>query len=106
VLITNPANGSTVGGEVAITVTADDNVKVSRLSLSIDGKEVAVALNSGTLSYSWSTTSTATTSTKTKRGGGKGKTTSTATTTSSSTIVAKAQDPAGNTATTSITVKR
>ena len=103
VLITSPANGSTVGGDVTVAVSANDDVKVARLSLTIDGKEVAVALNSGTLSYSWSPTST---STKLKRGGGgKGKKGSTTTTSSSTTIVAKAEDPAGNVATASVTVK-
>ena len=102
VIITSPANGSTVSGEVTVAVSASDDVKVARLSLTIDGKEVAVALNSGTLSYSWSPTST---STKLKRGGGKGKKGSTTTTSSSTTIVAKAEDPAGNVATASVTVK-
>jgi len=96
VTITNPANGSTVSGSVAISVTASDNVKVSRLSLTIDGKEVAVVLNSASLSYTWSPTTTV------KRG----KKSATTSTTTSSSIVAKAQDPAGNVASTSVSVKR
>jgi len=104
VTITNPANGSTVSGDMAITVLATDNVKVAKLSLLIDGKEVAVVLNGGTLSYTLNA-STTTTRTKPKRGKNTTSTT-TAVATTSSTIVAKAEDPAGNVSSTSITIKR
>lgn len=104
VSITNPANGSTVDSQIAIAVAATDNVKVSKLSLIIDGKEVAVVLNSGSLSYTWSATTSSNTN-KTKRGGKNAKSTTT-TTLTSSTIVAKAEDPAGNVTSTSITIKR
>jgi len=103
VTISSPINGSTVGSQVAISVSATDNVKVAKLSLLIDGKEVAVTLNSGTLSYSWSPTTSTTTST---RRGKKNTTTTTTTTSTSSTIVARAEDPAGNVTSTSVTVKR
>jgi subtilisin family serine protease len=90
VAITNPPNGSTVSGTVTVSATAQDNVKVARLSLLIDGREVAVAYGSS-VSYSWNTTSK-----------GKGR----KTTSTTSTITAKAQDPAGNTATASATVRK
>ena len=51
----NPANGSTVSPtKQAVSASATDNQKVAKLSLTIDGKEVAIAY-SGTVSYSWNT---------------------------------------------------
>jgi hypothetical protein len=87
VSITNPAAGSTVSGTVAVSISATDNQKVSKISLTIDGKEVAVSYGS-TLSYSWAA----------PKPKGKGS--------ASSTISARAEDPAGNYATRSITVNR
>jgi hypothetical protein len=93
-VITNPANGSTVTGTVNVNVTGQDNVQVAKITLSIDGKQVAIA-NGSSLSYSWNTGST----------GGKwwkrGRTTG-----GTSTLAAQAVDPAGNVATTTVTVKK
>jgi Tfp pilus assembly protein PilW len=90
VTIQNPAAGSTVTGTVSVAVAASDNQKVSKISLTIDGKEVAVSYGS-TLAYSWPATST------------KGRK---ATTPTSSTLTARAEDPAGNFATKSVTVTK
>jgi subtilisin family serine protease len=94
VVITNPANGSTVTGTVNVNVTGQDNVQVAKITLSIDGKQVAM-VNGSSLSYSWNTGST----------GGKwwkrGRTTG-----GTSTLAAQAVDPAGNVATTTVTVKK
>ena len=88
VAITSPANGSVVSGSVAINAAASDNKKVAKISLLINGQEVAVAYGS-TLSYTWNVT-------------GKNK----ARNKSSYTITARASDPAGNMASTSISVTR
>lgn len=80
----SPANGSTVSGNVDISVAASDNAKVAQVSLSIDGKLVAQA-SGATLSHTWI-------------GWGTKKTTYL--------LTATARDPAGNTATTSISVTR
>lgn len=106
VTITNPANGSVVSGTVMIAVAATDDARVEKISLSINGKEVALSYGSS-LSYSWTTSST--TSTKTKgsgfgRGGKKGSQTTQTTTGETVTITAKATDSAGNTSTASVTV--
>ncbi len=94
VTIQNPLAGSTVSGTVPVSVSATDNQKVSKISLTMDGKEVAVSYGS-TLSYSWAATSTST------KGGKK-----TTTTTTSSTLTARAEDPARNFATRSVTVTK
>jgi len=86
VVITNPADGSTVSGVVNVAVSADDNVKVARIVLIIDGREVAQSFGS-TLSYPWDTG---------KRRGRK----------ASSSLTARAEDPSGNTASTMIVVNR
>jgi len=92
VSLANPTDGSTVSGTVTISASATDNVKVSAISLLIDGKEVAKTFGS-TLSYNWDTK---------KKGGGK-KTTSSTT----HSIQVVATDPAGNkgTQSASVTVK-
>jgi Big-like domain-containing protein/subtilase family protein len=82
VKITSPADGATVSKVVQITATASDDTAVSSIRLYLDGKLVA----SGTLSplsYSWNTRKAAA---------------------GTHTIAAVAEDAAGNTATTSITV--
>jgi hypothetical protein len=89
VSITNPASGSTVSGTVSINVAASDNQKVAKISLTIDGKEVALSYGS-TLSYSWTVPKP---KGATKKAG-------------SSTITARAEDPAGNSATASVTVNK
>ena len=52
VTIGNPANGSTVGGNVNISASASDNVKVASLTLSIDGSVVASS-NGSSVAYKW-----------------------------------------------------
>jgi len=81
VTITNPVNGSRVSGMVNVKVSASDNVAVSSLSLSIDGKSVATS-NQSSITYKWSPS--------------KG----------SHTISAVARDPSGNQATKTIQVTR
>ena len=54
VTISSPANGATVGTKVTIKATATDNVGVSSLTVSVDGKVVA-STNTGSVSYSWNT---------------------------------------------------
>lgn len=90
VTIANPKAGSTVTGTVSVSVSATDDKKVAKITLRIDGREVAQALG-GSLSYSWNTDAKG-------KGGGK-KTAS-----SSSTLTARAEDTAGNQATASVTV--
>jgi thermitase len=98
VSITSPTAAALVTGTVTVTATATDNKSVSKMSLLIDGREVAVSYG-GSLSYAWST---GTTTTRTAR---KGKTTTTTTTTTAS-IQVRAQDAAGNTGSASVTVTR
>jgi subtilisin family serine protease len=86
VSISNPANGSTVSGTVSINVSAEDNQKVAKITLTIDGKQVAVSYGSS-LAYNWSV----------PKGKGKSK---------SSTISARADDATGNAATASVSVTR
>jgi len=50
--ITNPSDGSKVNGNVNVTASAKDNLGVTGLRLSIDGKVVATA-NGSSLSYRW-----------------------------------------------------
>lgn len=47
-------DGMTVAAKQAISASATDNVAVAKMSLTIDGKEVAVSYG-GSISYSWST---------------------------------------------------
>ncbi|ADE15325.1 peptidase S8 and S53 subtilisin kexin sedolisin [Nitrosococcus halophilus Nc 4] len=82
VSITEPAEGSTVSGTVHITVNASDNTDLAAIQLFIDGA-MRSATDTSPLSYSWNT-----------RKDAKG----------SHSISAVAEDRAGNTATTSITV--
>jgi hypothetical protein len=56
VTISSPGGGATVSGVVSITVSADDNNQVAKISLLIDGREVAVS-HGPTLSYAWDTLS-------------------------------------------------
>jgi len=51
----NPANGTTVSpSRQTVSASATDNQKVTKISLTIDGKEVAIAYG-GSVSYSWNT---------------------------------------------------
>ena len=84
--ISNPQNGELVAGPIPIKVTASDSKRIAKVSLSINGQEVAVAYGT-TLSYLWSTAAKSKTPT-------------------SYTISARAWDPAGNLGTASISVNR
>jgi hypothetical protein len=87
VSILSPSSGSTVSGTVTISVSAIDDVKVAKVTLTIDGKQVATAAGSS-LKYSWNV----------PRGKGKGG--------ASSTLSARAEDSAGNAGSASISVTR
>ena len=89
VTITSPAYGSVVSGTVSINVAASDNLKVAKITLSIDGQQVAVS-TSASLSYNWTVPPVK-----------KGRRLAT-----SSTIAATAEDAAGNAATAMATVTR
>lgn len=84
VSIANPPNGSTVNGTVQVTISATDNSGASALrqSLYIDGTLVATATG-GSLSYNWNTR-------KLKAG--------------AHTVKATAQDAAGNSSSSSVSV--
>lgn len=90
--ILSPTAGSAVNGTVSISASATDNQKVAKMSLQIDGREVAVTYGSS-LSYAWSTGS----QTRHKLNSRK---------TASSTITVIAEDPSGNKGTASQTVVR
>jgi thermitase len=94
VAILNPAAGSTVSGTVPINVSATDNQRVAKISLTIDGNEVALSYGSS-LSFNWNATNT--------KGKGKGNKSPSST---RSTIVARAEDSAGNTATATVNVTK
>ncbi len=49
-----PVTGATVSNTQKVSVSATDNQNVTRISLTIDGKEVANAYGSS-LSYTWNT---------------------------------------------------
>ncbi|MGH2362590.1 MAG: Ig-like domain-containing protein, partial [bacterium] len=95
VTFSSPAPGSTVTGTVSVNVNATDNTRVAKLSLMIDGREVAVS-NGGALSYAWDTGGG-----KPGTGKGKGNQSSSGGTTS---LTARAEDPAGNVGAASVTV--
>src|SRR5581483_10295279 len=82
-VISSPSNGAKVSGTVMISVNATDNKKVSKISLLIDGAEVAVSYGSS-LSYSWLTRPTGT----------------------PATITARAYDPSNNVGIATVTVYR
>nr|WP_235185851.1 S8 family serine peptidase [Methylomarinum vadi] len=54
VAISNPADGSTVSRTVTISVSAEDDVQVARVSLYIDGVLMG-SVNGNSLDYSWNT---------------------------------------------------
>ena len=87
VSILSPSGGSTVSGTVTVSVSAIDDVKVAKVSLTIDGKQVATAAGSS-LKYNWSVPRP-----KGKQSPG-------------STLTARAEDAAGNAASASISVTR
>ncbi|GIX29490.1 MAG: hypothetical protein KatS3mg123_3371 [Burkholderiales bacterium] len=95
VSFSSPANGATVSGTVNVSASATDDKKVAKISLAIDGKEVAVAYGSS-LSYTWDTGA------RKAKSKGRWEARSSAT----STLTARAEDPAGNAGSASITVKR
>jgi hypothetical protein len=103
VTIGSPLNGAVVSGNVAISVGATDNTKVSQITLTIDGKQVAVSYGS-TLSYTWSVSTTTVASTGSTAPGQLKKVQATIQSGTSHTITAMAMDPAGNKGTGSVTV--
>jgi hypothetical protein len=106
VTISNPASGAVVSGSVAISVSATDPDKVSQISLTIDGKQVALSYGP-TLSYTWSVSTTSSGTATSAKGKGKAKqqqNTTTIPSGTSHTITATALDPAGNKGTASVTV--
>lgn len=88
VAIASPANGDTVSGTVRITASASDNVKVTKLSLWINGRQVAVTYGNS-VTYDWNTAYR-----------GRNKMNATVT------ITVRAEDAAGNTSSSSIVVHR
>jgi subtilisin family serine protease len=52
--ISNPANGAKVSGSVSVSTSASDNVGISKVTLYVDGQQVATA-NASSLSYNWNT---------------------------------------------------
>lgn len=84
VAVVNPVGNSKVSGTVQVSVSASDNVSVTKIKLYVDGTQVATGA-SGSLSYSWNTK---------KASAG------------SHTIKAEALDAAGNVGTTSVTVTK
>jgi subtilisin family serine protease len=110
VAFVSPTNGSVVTGTVTVSVTASDNNKVAKISLTIDGKEVKVSYGSS-LSYSWNTGGKGKGGGgKTTNGGGKsgksGKNGRSAVAGTNSSLVARAEDASGNSAMASISVIR
>ena len=95
VTIVTPLSGSTVSGTVPVSVSAADNKKVAKITLTIDGKDVAVAYGAS-LSYSWNATGS-----KGKGGGGKNHTSG-----GSSTLKARAEDAVGNAAQATVSVTK
>lgn len=91
VSIVSPAHRSTVSGTVRVTATASDDIKVTRLSLLIDGREIAVTYGSS-LAYDWDTTKTQVRGWRSASG--------------LSIVTARAQDGSGNTASASVLVFR
>ena len=84
VRIASPANGSTVSGNVTVSVSATDNVAVASVTLTIDGTVVATS-NTASISYRWNTRKIAS---------------------GTHVIMAAGRDTSGNQASTSITVTR
>lgn len=87
VAILSPAGGSSVGGIVTVSVAAFDDRKVAKVSLEIDGREVALSYGAS-LKYDW----------KVPRGKGKNA--------GESTLTARAEDASGNTAAATVRVTR
>jgi thermitase len=87
VSIASPTQGQTASGKVQIAASATDNMSVASMSITIDGKQVAIS-NSGSIGYTWSVPAFRVKQSHT------------------STIVVQAKDPAGNSSTQSVTVLR
>jgi subtilisin family serine protease len=94
--ILSPGAGSAVSGTVSVNASATDNNKVAKMTLSIDGREVAVTYGPA-VSFSWSA---GVTSTNLRRGTRRTQTPTT------STITVVAEDQAGNRGSASQTVTR
>lgn len=84
--ISNPVSGVRATGTLSVNVSAEDNKKVARITLLIDGKEVAVSYGTS-LAYAWAVPAP------------QGKKSST-----TSNITARAYDAAGNMGSQSVTV--
>jgi len=87
VSILSPSSGSSVSGTVTVSVSAMDDQKIAKVTLTIDGKLVATS-SSTSLKYSWSVPRP------------KGKQSS------ASTLTARAEDASGNAAQASVSVTR
>jgi hypothetical protein len=91
VAITNPSQGSVVSSPISVSASASDNKQVAKVSLLIDGRQVAI--NSGSsVSYSWDPYAGA-------KGQGRRRQAS-----GSHSITALATDLAGNSKSVSVTV--
>lgn len=91
--ILSPGAGTTVSGTVTVSASATDNTKVAKITLTIDGREVAVSYGSS-ISYPWNTGATAVRGRLRKTSG------------ATSTIQVVAEDAAGNKGTVSETVRK
>jgi len=87
VAILSPSSGSTVSGTITVSVSAMDNQKVAKVSLTIDGALVASSASTS-LKYSWNVPRP------------KGKQSPV------STLTARAEDASGNAASASVSVTR
>lgn len=84
VSITSPTNGASVSGTVAIAVSASDNIGVKSVSLTVDGAVIGT-ITTSPYNFSWNTTNT---------------------TDGTHSLSAIAEDAAGNTKTSTITVAK
>lgn len=85
VTFTSPSNGSKLGNSTTVSISANDNVGVDSITLSINGKTVMTVTGGNTLTYKWSTR-------KVSAG--------------THVLTAVAKDAAGNSTTTSINVTK
>jgi hypothetical protein len=95
VTISNPQSGAMISGATTIAASATDDKRVAKVSLTINGKEVALSYGSS-LSYQWNPYGGST------KGKGKGK--GQASTSGTYTLTATATDEAGNTRSATVSV--
>jgi hypothetical protein len=55
VAFVTPVNGSTVTGNVTVSIVASDNVAVAQVTFLVDGTTKSVTTNSTVLTFKWST---------------------------------------------------